>query len=107
MCRFFPVVLCLRLIMLLGSAIYIVTSISQAASSNDRYRRYRSTCVICLKKFEALDQKDMKVHIKGSHNVWNYLDYFIYLRERKTLSMSETMISGWIEEGNWSFLMIR
>ena len=42
------------------------------------------TCFICLEKEQNFNKKGQtfRQHIKYQHNLWNYLYYFIYLRNK-------------------------
>jgi hypothetical protein len=43
-------------------------------------------------------------HIKEEHNIWNYMYFFIYLRNKKHLDSIDTYIMSQIAAGNYSFL---
>lgn len=54
------------------------------------------------------DVTDMKRHVRNdSHNMWDYLTFFIYLERKQNCTDIEAKIKKWIKDKNWNFVKIR
>lgn len=97
LCNYVPLVFCLRLLNLINVAIIVAANLTVENGEDVRTQIYLSGCLICRKQYSAQSAIDLKLHIKGVHNLWNYLDYFVYLRERKHYTSTESRILKWVE----------
>jgi hypothetical protein len=84
------------MILFIGISLYVVESMMLDSKAESRLKRYRMSCLICLKTQKDLHVMDMKSHIKNKHNIWSYMDYFVYLREKTRHTPTEANIAKWI-----------
>jgi len=78
---------------------------------NEKLNDMRSVCFICGLEAEVFEKysEGFKVHIKGSHSMWNYLFYMIYIQEKDPNERNgpEDFVADCIEEQVIDFFPVR